>query len=100
MSDTLSNNILVSYLISYEICGLPLCIKCSDNKSQGQMVSHVGIDLRVPCFSHGQLYVGCSMSGHIWDQVHLQCPGAHRAPMGLLEGHSRGQIPAEGLCRK
>ena len=30
------------------------------NKSQGQTVDHVGIDLRVPSFSHGQLYVGCS----------------------------------------
>jgi hypothetical protein len=30
------------------------------NKSQGQSVKHVGIDLRVPVFSHGQLYVALS----------------------------------------
>ena len=30
------------------------------NKSQGQGANVVGIDLRVPCFSHGQLYVACS----------------------------------------
>lgn len=30
------------------------------NKSQGQSVRHVGIDLRIPVFSHGQLYVALS----------------------------------------
>jgi hypothetical protein len=30
------------------------------NKSQGQSVTHVGLDLRVPVFSHGQLYVALS----------------------------------------
>lgn len=30
------------------------------NKAQGQSVKHVGIDLRVPVFSHGQLYVALS----------------------------------------
>ena len=30
------------------------------NKSQGQSLKHVGIDLRTPVFSHGQLYVGLS----------------------------------------
>lgn len=30
------------------------------NKSQGQSVKFVGLDLRVPVFSHGQLYVGLS----------------------------------------
>ena len=30
------------------------------NKSQGQSVQHVGIDLRNPVFSHGQLYVALS----------------------------------------
>ena len=27
------------------------------NKSQGQSVKHVGIDLHTPVFTHGQLYV-------------------------------------------
>jgi ATP-dependent DNA helicase PIF1 len=30
------------------------------NKSQGQSVSHVGLDLQTPVFSHGQLYVALS----------------------------------------
>jgi hypothetical protein len=30
------------------------------NKSQGQSVKHVGLDLRTPVFSHGQLYVALS----------------------------------------
>jgi ATP-dependent DNA helicase PIF1 len=30
------------------------------NKSQGQSVKFVGLDLRIPVFSHGQLYVGLS----------------------------------------
>ena len=32
------------------------------NKSQGQSLKHVGLDLRTPVFSHGQLYVGLSRS--------------------------------------
>jgi hypothetical protein len=30
------------------------------NKSQGQSVKHVGLDLRTPVFSHGQFYVTIS----------------------------------------
>ena len=30
------------------------------NKSQGQSVQHVGLDLRSPVFTHGQFYVGVS----------------------------------------
>jgi hypothetical protein len=30
------------------------------NKSQGQSVKFVGLDLRIPVFSHGQLYVALS----------------------------------------
>jgi len=33
------------------------------NKSQGQSLKAVGIDLSNDCFSHGQLYVGCSRVG-------------------------------------
>src|SRR6266550_6400400 len=30
------------------------------NKAQGQSAKYVGLDLRVPVFAHGQLYVGLS----------------------------------------
>jgi hypothetical protein len=37
-----------------------LAFALSINKAQGQSVKHVGIDLRIPVFAHGQLYVALS----------------------------------------
>ena len=37
-----------------------LCFAMTTNKSQGQTLRTVGLDLSEPCFSHGQFYVGCS----------------------------------------
>jgi hypothetical protein len=37
-----------------------LAFAMSINKAQGQSVKHVGLDLRTPVFSHGQLYVALS----------------------------------------
>jgi len=34
------------------------------NKSQGQTVQHVGLDLCTPVFAHGQLYVALSQCTH------------------------------------
>lgn len=34
------------------------------NKAQGQSLKIVGLNLLQPCFSHGQLYVGCSRVGN------------------------------------
>jgi len=39
-----------------------LAFAMSINKAQGQSVSVVGLDLRIPVFSHGQLYVALSRS--------------------------------------
>ena len=40
-----------------------LCYSMSINKSQGQSMKVVGLNLSQPCFSHGQFYVGCSRVG-------------------------------------
>ena len=37
-----------------------LCFAMTVNKSQGQSLEQVGVDLRTPAFSHGQLYVALS----------------------------------------
>jgi ATP-dependent exoDNAse (exonuclease V) alpha subunit len=37
-----------------------LAFAISINKAQGQSVKYVGVDLRVPVFTHGQLYVTLS----------------------------------------
>jgi hypothetical protein len=37
-----------------------LCFAMTINKSQGQSVKYVGLDLRRPAFTHGQFYVGVS----------------------------------------
>jgi hypothetical protein len=34
------------------------------NKAQGQTLAYVGVYLRLPCFTHGQLYVAASRVGH------------------------------------
>lgn len=39
---------------------LKVCFAMTINKSQGQTLALAGVDLRQPCFSHGQLYVACS----------------------------------------
>jgi hypothetical protein len=40
----------------------PVCLAfaMTINKSQGQSVAHVGVDLQTPAFAHGQLYVAMS----------------------------------------
>ncbi|CAD6907564.1 unnamed protein product [Tilletia laevis] len=39
---------------------LRFCFAITINKSQGQSLGRIGIDVRTPCFSHGQLYVALS----------------------------------------
>ena len=51
------------------------------NKSQGQPLKHVGLDLRSPIFSHGQLYVGLS-----------RCTSGNRLKV-LLKEADKGKTP-------
>jgi len=44
-----------------------LCFAITINKLQGQIVEYVGLDLRRPVFTHGQLYVGVSRVTSIWN---------------------------------
>jgi hypothetical protein len=44
-----------------------VCFAMTINKSQGQTVQHVGLDLRRPVFTHGQFYVGISRVTSVWN---------------------------------
>ena len=44
-----------------------LAFSMTINKSQGQSLGVVGIDLSVPCFSHGQLYV--ESARYVWRKI-------------------------------
>jgi len=51
-----------SFAFTLKRCQFPvnLAFALTINKAQGQSVKKVGIDLRIPVFSHGQLYVALS----------------------------------------
>ena len=51
------------------------------NKSQGQTLKQVGVWLRSPVFSHGQLYVACSRTGN---------PGALKFAVKKQPEHQQG----------
>jgi ATP-dependent exoDNAse (exonuclease V) alpha subunit len=44
-----------------------VCFTMTINKSQGQTVKNVGLDLRTPVFTHGQFYVGISRVTSVWN---------------------------------
>lgn len=52
---------------------LRLSFAMSINKAQGQTLSVVGLHLEESCFSHGQLYVGCSRTGNP-DSLYIYTP--------------------------
>jgi hypothetical protein len=49
-----------AFILSRLQCPARLAFAISINKAQGQSVRYVGVDLRVPVFTHGQLYVALS----------------------------------------
>ena len=50
----------IGFILSRRQFPVRLAFAMTINKSQGQSVAHVGVDLRVPAFAHGQLYVAMS----------------------------------------
>ena len=48
------------FILSRKQFPIRLCFAMTINKAQGQSLDMVGIDLRVPVFTHGQLYVALS----------------------------------------
>ncbi|GBN88404.1 hypothetical protein AVEN_123628-1 [Araneus ventricosus] len=55
-----------------------LSFAMSINKTQGQSLKVVGLDLLKPCFSHGQLYVGSSRVGKA-DNLYILSPNGRTA---------------------
>jgi ATP-dependent exoDNAse (exonuclease V) alpha subunit len=57
--------------VPFEFCRrqfpIKVCFAMSINKSQGQSVKHVGLDLRNAVFTHGQLYVAVSRVTSVWN---------------------------------
>ena len=60
---------LISADLAFKLCHLqfsvPLSFSMTINKSQGQTFELVGVDLRHPVFTHGQLYVVLSRAHHL-----------------------------------
>jgi hypothetical protein len=48
------------FIVSRRQFPIRLCFAMTVNKSQGQSFNFVGVDLRIPVFTHGQLYVALS----------------------------------------
>jgi ATP-dependent DNA helicase PIF1 len=53
------------YILTRKQFPVRLCFAMTINKSQGQSFKHVGVDLRVPTFSHGQFYVAMSRTSSV-----------------------------------
>jgi hypothetical protein len=51
---------LIPFVFKHHQFPVRLAFAMTVNKSQGQSLTCVGLDLRVPVFSHGQLYVALS----------------------------------------
>ena len=49
-----------------------LCFAMTINKAQGQSLDVVGVDLRIPVFTHGQLYVALSRATNVDSLAVLQ----------------------------
>ncbi|XP_035221873.1 uncharacterized protein LOC118194780 [Stegodyphus dumicola] len=62
---------------------ISLSFAISINKPQGQSLKVFGLNLQSPCFSHGQLYVGCCSRVGRKDNLYIFAPNGKRLlPMG------------------
>lgn len=61
-----------------------VCFAMTINKSQGQSLSIVGLDLSEPCFSHGQLYVALSRARDVQRLAVLYPSGADRYTVNVV----------------
>lgn len=75
--------------ITFNRCQFPLRIAYSltINKSQGQTLSRIGVDLRSDCFAHGQLYVALS-----------RAKNRHSVMILLPPDHLMNNIPHVANC--
>jgi len=48
------------YILEHTQFPVHLCFAITVNQSQEQSVDHVGVNLRIPAFSYGQLYMALS----------------------------------------
>ena len=71
---------------SFKRCQFPvrLAFAMTINKSQGQSVKHVGIDLRAGVFSHGQLYVAMSRATRSSNIKVILPPGAENLVKNIV----------------
>ncbi|GBL84438.1 hypothetical protein AVEN_117199-1 [Araneus ventricosus] len=70
-----------------------LSFAMSINKTQGQSLKVVGLELFKPCFSHGQLYVGCSKS---WKSRKFVYPSSKRR--NSEHCISRSSVRKDNIC--
>ena len=55
----------LAFLLTRRQFPIRLCFAMTINKSQGQSLKNVGLDLRSPVFTHGQLYVALSRTTNV-----------------------------------
>lgn len=55
----------LAFILTRQQFSIRLCFAVTVNKSQGQSLKNVDLDLRSPIFTHGQLYVALSRTTNV-----------------------------------
>ena len=90
----------LSFILTRRQFPVRLCFAMTVNKSQGQSLNVVGVDLRTPVFTHGQLYVALSRVTNVANlTVQLPPRGngktaniVYTESVGMLAKSSRAQL--------